>query len=481
MELDEQQCYAAMKARDARFDGHFFVAVETTGIYCRPICPARLPARAHCRFYARAAQAERDGFRACLRCRPELAPGHASVDARSQLVARASAAIEAGYLDEHSVAELAAALAVSPRHLRRTMQAELGVAPGQLAQTRRLAVAKQLLQDTRLPLAQVAFAAGYASVRRFNAAVRARFDRPPSALRGGGTAVQANAGSFELRLDYRPPLDRAALLAFMAARAIPGLEQVIAGGYQRSVAIEGQRGWLEVRFDPRRPRLRARLSVSLAPVTAAVVARLRALFDLDAAPGAIAERLARDPLLAPGVRSHPGLRVPGAFDRFELAVRAVLGQQVSVAAARTLAARLVEGLGTALDGAPAGLERCFPTAERVADCSLAKLRALGLPSRRADSLRSLARAVASGKLKLELDAPTVMPSLLALPGIGPWTANYIAMRALGWPDAFVAGDLIVRRSLACESAAACERRAEPWRPWRAYAALHLWTRASEAT
>ncbi|HVV88476.1 MAG TPA: AlkA N-terminal domain-containing protein, partial [Kofleriaceae bacterium] len=345
MELDPDTCHAALRARDRRFDGLFFVGVTSTGVYCRPICPARLPARQRCRFFARAAHAELAGFRACLRCRPELAPGRGAVDAVPALARAALARIDAGYLDERSVEALADRLGVTARHLRRSVTAELGASPLALAQTRRLALAKQLLHETRLPITDVAFAAGFASLRRFHAAFHARFGRPPAALRRAVASSDDAPDAVRLRLDHRPPLDWDALLAFLAARAIPGVEQVDGGVYRRTAAIDDRVGWLSVRSLAPRPALELTLTASLVPRLAAVVARVRALCDLDAHPAAIAAALQAHPALADEVAARPGLRVPGGFDGFELAVRAVLGQQVSVAAASTLAGRLVARLG----------------------------------------------------------------------------------------------------------------------------------------
>jgi AraC family transcriptional regulator, regulatory protein of adaptative response / DNA-3-methyladenine glycosylase II len=479
--LDGGHCYRALKARDARFDGLFFVGVRSTGIYCRPICPARTPAQPRCQFFAHAAAAERAGYRACLRCRPELAPGRARVDALSRLVRDASVRIESGYLDEHSVEELAVALGVGARHLRRAIEAELGVSPIELARTRRLALAKQLLQDSELSCAEIAFAAGFSSVRRFNACVRERFGGPPSSLRRARAGGERGEG-LTLRLDYRPPLDWDALLGFLGARAIPGVEQVLDGCYRRTVSLvagadqTNQTGWIELRHDPKpeRPRLHATLSLSLTRHPIQIVAGLRALFDLDAEPEVIREQLGRDPTLGPLIARHPGLRVPGAFDRFEIAIRAVLGQQVSVAAATTLAGRLAQRFGVPIEGAPAGLDRVFPSAVMLAQVDLEQLRAIGLPGTRARTLSALARALVDGQLTLEGDPEQVQAQLLAVPGVGPWTAQYIAMRALRWPDALPAGDLILRRALGVTTARACEQAAEAWRPWRAYAVMQLW-------
>jgi AraC family transcriptional regulator of adaptative response / DNA-3-methyladenine glycosylase II len=486
VKLDGGHCYRALKARDPRFDGLFFVGVHSTGIYCRPICPTRTPAEPRCEFFDHAAAAERAGFRACLRCRPELAPGRARVDALSRLVSDASARIDAGYLDGHGVDDLARALGVSGRHLRRAIEAELGVSPIELARTRRLAAAKRLLHDSDLSCAEIAFAAGFSSVRRFNACVRECFGVPPSSLRRGRTERGPREG-LTLRLDYRPPLDWDALLGFLAARAIPGVEQVEGDCYRRTASVvsgEGaSMGWIELRHDPQpaRPRLHATLSLSLTKHPLKIVAALRALLDLDAEPQVIREALGRDPKLAPLLARHPGLRVPGAFDRFEIAVRAVLGQQVSVAAATTLAGRLAQRFGASLEGAPAGLECVFPDAATLAQIEPEQLRAIGLTGARAGTLSALARALVGGQLVLDGDPDQVQAQLLALPGVGPWTAQYIAMRALRWPDALPAGDLVLRRAIGVETARACERVAENWRPWRAYAVMQLWTREHERT
>lgn len=496
VELDPDTCHAALRARDRRFDGVFFVGVTSTGVYCRPICPARLPARQRCRYFARAAHAELAGFRACLRCRPELAPGRGTVDAVPALARAALARIDAGDLDERSVEALADRLGVTARHLRRAVVAELGASPLALAQTRRLAVAKQLLHDTRLPITDVAFAAGFASLRRFNAAFHARFGRPPTALRRATDAPAAVDDVVTLRLDHRPPLCWSALLAFLAARAIPGVEQVDDAGYRRTVALGDRVGWLAVRSLAPRPAVELTLSASLVPRLAAVVARVRALFDLDAHPAAIEDALRTSPILRGPVAARPGLRVPGGFDGFELAVRSVLGQQVSVAAATTLAGRLVAALGTpmlsgpgsapppaegggrwgtAIAGAPGGLTHVFPTAAEVAAAGPDAIARLGLPRQRALALVALARAVDGGlELVAGADPDLTTAALTALPGIGPWTASYLAMRALRWPDAFPAGDLIVQRALGVTTAAAAERAAAGFRPWRAYATVHLW-------
>lgn len=455
----EDRRYRALVSRDARFDGVFFIAVTTTGIYCRPVCPARTPGRDRVRFYRLAAEAERDGFRACFRCRPELAPGNSSIDAPSRLAAAAVGRIEADAGE--SLEELARGLGVTSRHLRRTLRKELGVSPVELAQSTRIGLAKQLLHDTLLPIAEVAFASGFGSVRRFNALFRRRFGRPPSQVRKSH-GVEASTGVI-LRLDYRPPLDWQALLDFLGARAIPGVESVANGEYRRTVRVEGRGGFVVVRPFPSRPALRAEVSLSLTGVLLPVKARLRALFDLDAHPAAVAAHLERDRRLRPLVRRHPGLRLPGAFDGFEVAVRAILGQQVSVKGASTLAGRLAEALGTPIRTPHGDLRFTFPEARTVARSAFS----IGVPKARADAIRALAGAVEREEVVLAPhgDAERAIARLRALPGIGPWTAQYVAMRALHWPDAYPEGDLVLRREAP---------DFESWRPWRAYGAMHVW-------
>jgi AraC family transcriptional regulator of adaptative response / DNA-3-methyladenine glycosylase II len=475
--LDPATCYRAVCARDGRFDGRFFVGVTTTGIYCRPVCRARTPGRDRCRFFGTRAEAEREGFRACFRCRPELAPGQGPLDALPRLVERAIARIDAGALNGRSVDALAESLQVSGRHLRRALTAALGVGPVALAQSRRLALAKQLLQDTSLPLAELALASGFESVRRFNALFQARFGRPPSAVRREEGAGGAPGASLTLRLDHRTPYGWDALLAFLAPRAIPGVEEVDGEVYRRTLRVGSRRGWVAVRRDARRPALRADVSLSLAGALMPVVARLRALLDLDAHPAIIDEHLAGDPVLRPLVNLRPGLRVPGAFDGFESAARAILGQQVTVGGATTLAGRLARRFGEPLETPFPGLDRLFPPAETLAEAGDDDVASLGMPAARARAVLALARAVARDGLRLEPsgDVESTLARLRELPGIGDWTAQYVAMRALGWPDAFPAGDLGLRAALGGVSASAAVRVAERWRPWRAYAVMHLWS------
>lgn len=475
MTLDGDSCYRALSARDARFDGVFFVAVTSTGIYCRPVCTAKTPGRRRCQFFASAALAERAGFRPCLRCRPELAPGHAPLDNARTLARAAAARIEAGALGGGgNLEELAASFGISSRQLRRAVRQEFGVSPVELAQTNRLLLAKRLIAETRLPLAQVAFAAGFDSVRRFNALFRRHYRLTPSDLRRASVAVAADC--LRLTLAYRPPFDWDALLRFLAARAIPGVECITGGMYQRTVEVGEHRGWLSVSHVAHRHQLAVELATALAPALPSILARLRSLFDLDARPDVIAGHLALDSLLAPLVERHPGLRVPGAFDSFELGLRTILGQQVSVRGASTLAGRLVQRFGEPIETPLACLNRLAPAAEALAAVRITTLAGLGLPKARAETLRNLARSVARREIDLDpgIDPHTIVSRLVALPGIGPWTAEYIAMRALRWPDAFPAGDLGLLKASQSTSGKALEKTAERWRPWRAYAAMHLW-------
>jgi AraC family transcriptional regulator of adaptative response / DNA-3-methyladenine glycosylase II len=474
--LDPNVCYPALAARDARFDGMFFVGVTTTGIYCRPICTARVPGRDRCRFFRTAAAAESAGFRACFRCRPERAPGSSSVDSVSRVVTAAMRRIEAGALDEMSLEALSKEIGVTSRHLRRSMKSELGVSPTEVAEARRLALARQLLVETALPMAEVAFASGFGSVRRFNTLVLERCGRSPTALRG---ARRGNDGqqTLSLLLDYRPPLDWNALLTFFRGRTTPGIEHVDGDRYLRTMRIGTHRGWVAVSRVTGRAQLRAEVSLSLTGALVPLVARLRRLFDLDAHPTVVAEHLSKDDVLAPLVRAHPGLRIPGAASGFEVATRAILGQQVSVAAARTLHGRLAAAFGESLVTPYPELVLVEPEPERIARASDDVLKKLGILASRGRTLRALAQAVTEKRLSLEPggDPAVFVTELTSLPGIGPWTAHYIALRALGWPDAFPEADLGLLRAFGDIKPRALLERAEKWRPWRAYAALHLWT------
>ena len=482
MTLDPQHCYAALKARDSRFDGGFFVGVSTTGIYCRPICTARTPKRENVRFFANAASAERDGFRPCLICRPEIAPGVARTVAPVDAVRAAAhwlaARIEAGALNEGDSERLAGEYGLSSRQLRRALIAEYGVTPIELAQTRRLLLAKQLLTETTLPLSRVAFASGFSSVRRFNACFQSHYRLNPGALRKQKGA--RSEGSIELQLAYRPPLAWDALRQFLVTRGAAGVEGVDGERYLRTVEVNGKRGWISAAPLATKPALQVEVAVELLPVLTPLLARLRRMFDLDANPLVIEEQLRSDARIRPLLKRRPGLRVPGAFDGFELALRAVLGQQISVKAATTLFGRFAEMFGAAADTPHAQLRRHGPPAEEVAQARLQRLIDIGLTRQRAATASALARAVAEGQLVLEPGgalAPT-LERLLDLPGIGPWTAQYVAMRALRDADAFPPGDLGLLKALALDHPRKVVEHAQKWQPWRAYAAIHLWTEMS---
>jgi AraC family transcriptional regulator of adaptative response / DNA-3-methyladenine glycosylase II len=476
MTLDADICYRALTARDARFDGLFFVGVTTTGIYCRPVCTARMPGRGRCRFFPNAALAEREGFRPCLRCRPELAPGQAPIDAVGRVARLAAARIEAGALnDGGNMEELAGELGLSARQLRRAIRQEFGVSPVELAQTNRLLLAKRLLADSTLPVIDVALTSGFSSVRRFNALFREHYGFPPTHVRRV-KRILPNGDALHLTLAYRPPFAWPHMLRFLAARATAGVECVAGASYSRTVALGRLRGWLRVEPVAGRNLLAVAMSTSLAPMLPAILARLRNLFDLSARPDVIDAHLASDKRLAKSVRRVPGLRVPGAFDGFELAVRAILGQRISIAAATTLAGRLASAFGENIKTPSARLNRTFPAPARLASVAVPELTRLGITVPRATSLRELARAVVSGCIQLEpgVDPEFTIARLVELPGIGDWTASYIALRALRWPDAFPASDLGLLRGYGAKTAAVLRAAAEAWRPWRGYAAMHLW-------
>lgn len=488
MLLDRESCNRAVESADARFDGVFFVGITTTSIYCRPICPARRTLRKNRRYFSHAAAAERAGYRPCLRCRPELAPGRARVDAVPRLAEAAAQRIASGALNGHGLDRLAQELGVSGRQLRRAMQQELGVSPIELAQTHRLLLAKQLLTETHLPMSRVADASGFQSVRRFNALFRDRYRLNPESLRrrvngNPSTKGQAPEPNLRLTLAYRPPLAWKALLGFLAARATPGVERVENGTWLRAVCVDGLTGIVRV-FQPERGSAAANHDVlvleanaALAPALMELCARVKHLFDLVAEPNAIEAHLVRGGF---GSISRParGLRVPGAFDAFELAVRAILGQQVSVAGATTLMGRLTATFGAALPESVEGFTHRAPTADRLADAGPEAIRRIGLTTTRAATVHELAQRVASGSLSLAVDADvkSLTTSLTTIRGIGPWTAEYIAMRALHWPDAFPASDLVLRRAAGGLTTARLKSVAEAWRPWRSYAAMHLWNR-----
>lgn len=474
--LDRDQCYRALQTRDARFDGRFYTAVKTTGIYCRPICPARIPKFDSCLFVPSAAAAHQLGFRPCLRCRPEIAPGLPGFRGSANTVSRALSLIAEGAFDEHGVEPFAERLGVGARHLRRLFDEHLGASPVSVAQTHRVLFAKRLLNETSLSMTEIALAAGFGSVRRFNDVFRKTYERSPTALQRLQPRADA-ANGITLKLPYREPYDWPALLGFFATRAIPGVEHVDADSYQRTFALGSARGHVHVRALVDQRALAATIVLDDVRVLGAVVTRLRRVFDLDADATTIDAHLARDPKLRHHVRARPGLRVPGAWDAFELAVRAVLGQQVSVAAATTFAGRLVQRWGEPL-GPSQPQQLLFPTPAVIATADLTRI---GLTRARSNTLNALALAVVADPHLLEANATLdeTVAKLVALPGIGPWTAQYVAMRALREPDAFPASDLGLLRAMAVDNKRPTPKqlsqRAEAWRPWRAYATLRLWS------
>jgi AraC family transcriptional regulator of adaptative response / DNA-3-methyladenine glycosylase II len=488
VDRSHRRLYAALTARDARFDGVFFVGVTSTGVYCRPICPARTPKAANCRFFGSAHEAEQADFRPCLRCRPELAPGDAPVDDARRIAQLIVQRLEEGLLDEEGGLEaIADQFELSSRQVRRIVRKELGVPPIHLLLTRRLLLAKQLLTETRWPMAEVAFASGFASLRRFNDAFLRRYRMAPTRLRrqaADGAATKAERETSVLQLAYRPPYDWDAMLAFLGARALAGVEHVTDGSYARTVQLGEAKGWIRVTRSRQRDALLVELTHSLTPVLPALLNRVRALFDLDARPDVIARRLARDPRLAPSLRASPGLRVPGAFHGFEMGLRAILGQQVTVRAATTIAGALMEAFGEEFVTPFPELGRLSPTPARIGRARVDEIARRGVVAARARSLIALAEAQGAAALRLDggahPDPDDSIRRLAELPGIGPWTAHYIAMRALRWPDAFPKEDLAVRSALGGVSPAEAEALSQPWRPWRSYAVMHLWrTRGSD--
>lgn len=474
MELDRQVCSRARLARDPRFDGKFFIGVLTTRIYCRPICPARACKEENVCYFPTAAAAAEAGFRPCLRCRPECSAGTRAGGGTSNTVSRALRLIGESGLEDGGVETLADHLGVGSRHLRRLFLKHLGATPTAVAQTRRLHFAKKLIDETSLPMTQVSVAAGFGCVRRFNAAIRSTYHRTPTQIRGLArqTAAQPE-NQYLFRLRYRPPFDWKGMLAFLAARATPGIEIVEDGSYRRTISLNGAKGFFEVSLDEASYSLAVRVQFGDPGSLFYIIERIRAMFDLNADWPAIVKSLRSDPILAERIESGPGLRVAGCWNGFELATRAILGQQVSVKGATTLAGRMVAAFGQPF-AAGSSLTHLFPSAEVLADANVASI---GLPRARAETIRALARAVCERQISFEriVDTGAFLERLCEIPGIGKWTAQYVAMRALGEPDAFPPGDLGLARALALGSARELEPRAEAWRPWRSYAAMYLWS------
>jgi AraC family transcriptional regulator, regulatory protein of adaptative response / DNA-3-methyladenine glycosylase II len=482
LDLDHDACYRVIAVRDARFDGRLFTGVRTTGIYCRPICPARTPRPENVTFFPTAAAAHEAGFRPCLRCRPETSPDLGAWRGASNTVSRALALLELGALDHASVEALANRVGVGERQLRRLFQQHLGASPIAVAQSRRVLLAKQLIHETRLPMTEIAMAAGFGSLRRFNDTFQALFKRPPTALRRANTDdISAGpSGEITLLLRYRPPYDWPAMLSFLRARAITGVESVDDSIYRRTIGLDGQQGTVTVR-PTNESALAATVRFPKLSALPQIIARLRRVFDLAADPDAIALQLIKDPTLAPLIAARPGLRVPGAWDGFELAVRAVLGQQITVPGAIRLAGALTARFGEKLTTPDGTLTHVFPSPSALIG---ADPTSMGMPKSRANALLSVAAAVVADPqiFAAGRGLEEAVAQLRALPGIGEWTAQYIAMRQLREPDAFPAADIGLMRAMADAdglrpTATALLARAETWRPWRAYAAQHLWASA----
>ncbi len=475
MNFDSQARRRARVARDVRFDGKFFVGILTTKIYCRPSCPVPTVKDKNVRYFPSAAAAAEAGFRPCLRCRPECSPGTPAWLGTPATVSRALRLIAQIGLEEGGVEELAGRVGVGARHLRRLFLNHLGAAPSTVAHTRRLHFAKRLIDETTLPMTQVAMASGFGCVRRFNAAIFKTYQRTPTQIRRLARVPEVQpSNQYLFRLRFRPPYDWRAMREFLGARAIPGVEVVDDRCYRRSISFNGRNGYFEVLLDERNPALVARVEFGNAGDLFLITEKIRRMFDVNADWQAIAETLRTDPLLAGLLETDPGMRLPGCWNGFELAVRAILGQQITVKGATTLAGRLVKAFGQPFSGGGNGLTHLFPTPEVLADATFA---GIGLTKSRALSLRSLARAVCRGYVCFEgvVDPDAFLPRLRELPGIGNWTAQYVAMRALGEPDAFPSGDIGLLRAVGAASHRELEERAETWRPWRAYAAVYLWS------
>lgn len=482
MTAESHALYKALTARDPRFDGIFFVGVASTGIYCRPICPVKTPKEANCSFFKSPQEAEWWGFRPCLRCRPELAPGSAPVDDSQRIAHLIVQRLEEGSMDDDAKLEsIAGQFELSSRQIRRIIQKELGVSPIQLILTRRLLLAKQLLTETRMPVTEIAFASGFSSLRRFNDAFSGRYRMTPSRLRRKTIDAEDFSSTTEtstLQLAYRPPYDWHAILDFLRTRQLKGVEWVTDQTYSRTVNLDGRKGWIKVTQSRNKNALLVEFTHGLSPILPALLARVRDLFDLTARPDMINKHLRRDKALSPLVKARPGTRIPGAFNGFEMGLRAILGQQVTVRAATTIACRLVEAYCEPIATPHAELNHLTPAPSKIAKASVDELARLGIVRSRCKSMIALAEAHVSGQLSLDSgvhhNPNATIERLAELPGIGPWTAHYIAMRALRWPDAFPKEDIAILSRLGGIGAKQAEELSQAWRPWRAYAVMHLW-------
>jgi AraC family transcriptional regulator, regulatory protein of adaptative response / DNA-3-methyladenine glycosylase II len=485
--LDDEACYAAMAAHDTRFDGRFFCGVSSTGIYCRPVCRVKVPKKENCTFFMNAAAAEAAGYRPCLRCRPEAAPGLAPVDSTARLARAAAQLIEEGGSPSRTIPEAARILGITDRHLRRVFFAEYGVPPVRYLETHRLLLAKSLLSDTQLTVTDAAMAAGFGSIRRFNDAFKKHYRLTPSSLRKEKRSHGDKDRGITLSLGHRPPFAWESLMSFLAARAVPGVESVVDSTYRRTAAIEKggtvHCGWISVENDARRNALSVTLAPGLLPVLSQALARIRLLFDVNCSPAQISEKLAAMSEIAPDIYV-PGIRLPGCFDPFDISVQAILGQQVTVKAARTVAGRLAATFGKRSETPFEGLSLVFPRAEEI--CRLPgpiedRLGPLGITSAKARSISALATALTTGVITLSYgtDPSDVMKRLATLPGFGPWTVQYVAMRALGWPDAFPHTDYGVRKALGNRTPQEIADQSLLWSPWRSYATILLWNSLSQ--
>jgi AraC family transcriptional regulator of adaptative response / DNA-3-methyladenine glycosylase II len=474
MVLDHTACHAAVRARDPRFDGMFYTAVKTTGIYCRPVCPAKTPNRSNCAFFETAAAAEAAGYRPCLRCRPELSPGSHAPNGNADLAQQFMQQVQVDGLFGESIESAAQRLGVSSRHLRRVVEEQCGVSPIELVRTTRLLFARRLLSTTDLAISSIAFGSGFGSLARFNHAFRSQYALTPTEFRGRTSRLRSRGSAVGLTLACREPFAWETMLEYLRKRAVPGVESVEDGRYWRTMRVGGQTGWLSV--GRANGGIDVGVSDELATQLLAVAGRVRRMFDLDTSPESIGNVLRADRRLRPYVERNPGLRVPGSCDGFELTVRAILGQQVTVAAASTLSGRLVLRFAEPAPGAPAGLTHWPVQPAALAGAAVEDIAAAGIPFARAATIREFARCVVSGEI--DLQGPRSIKRFGEIRGIGEWTQQYVGMRVFRWPDSFPAGDLGLRRALGLEKKQ-LERIAENWRPWRAYAAMYLWTGSVE--